>query len=185
VLSGVGLRLYRRNLNAERYGDSETKGVKNFFNSRFWPMTSGSSKLGYQLIPLLAGHAFLQRVVPNQFEGGSSNINLSYVSHAFARHPALSYAGFSTLLIVACFHITWGWAKWMGFTPDQATSMGPERELAKKRRWYTINGLAAGLTGLWMAGSFGVLAKGGAAGGWLGKLYDEMFAKVPLSQWWI
>ena len=179
------MRIYRRNLNAKRYGDPETKGVKNFFSSRFWPAVSGISKLGFQFLPLLAGHVFLQRAIPNQFEGGSSNINLSYVSHAFARHPVVSFAGFGALLAVGCFHITWGWAKWLGFTPDQVTNVGPERGLIRKRRWYTINGLAASLTGLWMAGSFGVVGKGGAASGWLGKLYDEMFSKIPLANLWL
>ncbi|KAF2487783.1 hypothetical protein BDY17DRAFT_289677 [Neohortaea acidophila] len=185
VLSSVAMRVYRRNLNAKRYGDSETKGAKNFFSARYWPAVSGISKLGFQFTILLAGHIYLQRAVPNDFPGGSSNINLSYVSHAFARHPAISFAGFTALLTVGCFHMTWGWAKWLGFTPDQVTTVGQERALVRKRRWYTVNGLAAGLTALWMAGSFGVVARAGAANGWLAKLYDEMFASIPLSRLWV
>lgn len=185
VVSGLAMRIYRRNLNAKRYGDSDTRGAKSFFNTRFWPAVSGISKLGFNLTPLLAGHIFIQRAIPDQFPGGSSNINLSYVSHAFARHPAVTFVGFAALLVVGCFHITWGWAKWLGWTPDQVTNMGPERGLIRKRRWYTINGLAAGVTALWMAGSFGVVARGGAASGWLAKQYDEMFRKIPILGLWL
>lgn len=186
VLSGLAIRLYRRNLNAKRYGDaSETKGVKGWFNSRFWPAISGTSKLGFQLIPLLVGHAFINRVIPSNHPGGSSNVNLSYVSHAFATHPAVSYAGFSLLITVGCFHISWGWAKWLGYTPNQVTSMGGERELAKKRRWYIINGVAAAVTGLWMAGAFGVIARGGKAVGWIARQYDEMYRSIPIVGRWM
>ena len=179
------MRIYRRNLNAKRYGDSESKRTKNFFGARFWPAVSGVSKLGFQFVPLLVGHIFINRGIPNQLPGGSSNINLSYVSHAFAKHPAISFAGFGALLTIGCLHITWGWAKWLGFTPDQVTDMGSEREMKKKRRWYLINGAATGVTALWMAGSFGVLARGGAATGWVARQYDEMYRKIPLVGQWM
>lgn len=179
------MRIYRRNLNAKRYGGTESKAGKNYLSSRFWPAISGISKLGFQLIPLLVGHVFLNRAIPNQFEGGSSNVNLSYISHGFAKHPAVSFAGFTLLLTVGCFHITWGWAKWLSFTPDQVTAVGEERQIQKKRRWYIINGLAAATTALWMAGSFGVIARGGAATGWVGKLYDEMYRRVPIVGKWL
>ena len=104
---------------------------------------------------------------------------------AFARHPVVSFAGFTALLTIGCFHITWGWAKWLGFTPDEVTSMDSERPLRKKRRWYIINTIAASLTGLWMAGSFGVIAKAGPASGWLAKQYDEMFRRVPIFGAWL
>ena len=179
------MRIYRRNLNAKRYGDSESTRTKNIFSARFWPAVSGISKLGIQFLPLLFGHIFINRAIPMDTPGGSSNINLSYVSHAFAKHPAISFSGFAALVTVGCFHITWGWAKWLGFTPDQTTEMGEERELAKKRRWYIINGVAASVAGLWFAGSFGVVARGGAASGWVAKQYDEMYRKVPLIGQWM
>ena len=185
VLSGIAMRIYRRNLNAKRYGDSDSKGAKSFFSGRFWPTISNMSLLGYQLIPLLAGHVFINRGIPQQFPGGSSNVNLSYVSHAFAKHPAISFAGFTILVTVGCFHITWGWAKWLGLTPDQTTEMGPDRALLKKRRWYIINGVAAAVAGLWFAGSFGVIARGGAAAGWVARQYDEMYSRIPLLGKWM
>ncbi|KAK3114684.1 hypothetical protein LTR53_006770 [Teratosphaeriaceae sp. CCFEE 6253] len=186
VISGIALRVVRRTLTARRYGDSGSReGKKSFFSSDFWPRVSGISKLGYPLVPLLAGHVFINRVIPQQFSGGQSNVNLSYVAHAFAKHPAVSYAGFSALIGVGVLHITWGWAKWLGYTPEQVTSQGSERELSQKRRWYIINALAAAVTGLWMAGAFGVIARAGLAPGYIGRIYDEMYRRVPILGKWL
>ena len=194
VLSGLAIRIYRRNLNARRYGDPDSRRlsyqkataaavVKN--ESAFWPAVSGISKLGFLLAPLLVGHVAINRAIPQQVEGGASNVNLSYVSHAFAKHPAISFTGFAALITIGCWHVTWGWAKWWGFTPEQTTELGSERNLAKKRRWYTINGIAAAVAGLWFAGSFGVVARGGAAAGWLGRQYDEMYRLIPIVGRWM
>ena len=182
--SGIALRLYRRNLNAQRYG-AETKAERRSYRSELWPRVSGTSKLGFLSVPLLFGHTFINRVIPAKFPGGSSNINLSYVSHAFAKHPAISFAGFAALIGVTVFHTTWGWAKWLGWTPDQSTQTGYEREISKKRRFYIINGIAAAVTALWMAGGFGVIGRGGEAGGWVGRQYNEMYSQIPLVGSWM
>lgn len=184
ISSGIALRLYRRNLNAKRYG-AETKAERRRFSTELWPRISGISKLGFLGVPLLLGHTFINRAIPAEFPGGSSNINLSYVSHAFAKHPAISFAGFAALIGVTVFHSTWGWAKWLGWTPDQSTQMGYEREISKKRRFYIVNGIAAAVTALWMAGGFGVIGRGGEAGGWVGKQYDEMYRQIPLVGQWM
>ncbi|CAK3823141.1 N2,N2-dimethylguanosine tRNA methyltransferase like [Lecanosticta acicola] len=186
VISGVAIRVLRRNQNAKRYGEARSKENKAAFLTRFWPKVSGTSKLGFLLTPLIVGHMAINRLIPKMYSaGGGSNVGLDYVSHAFARHPAISFAGFSALLAVGGFHITWGWAKWLGWTPDQVTEMGSRRELSKKRRWYIINGLSALVTGLWMAGSFGVIARGGAAPGWVGRQYDEMYRMIPIVGKWL
>ena len=188
IISGVGMRVYRRNLNARRYGSSshDKVGLRGFFSgSRFWPVVSGISKLGFIFTPLLLGHIILQRGIPADFPGGSSNINLSYVSHAFAKHPAISFFGFGALISVGVTHMTWGWAKWLGATPDQTTASGEDRALSKKRRWYVVNALAAAVIGLWMAGAFGVVARGGEAHGWLGRLYNEMYQSIPVVGKWL
>ena len=186
VISGVALRIVRRNLNAKRYGDLSSKeGKKSFLSSDFWPRVSGISKLGYPFLPLLIGHIFVNRAIPQQFAGGQSNVNLSYVSHAFAKHPIVSYAGFSALIGVGVWHITWGWAKWLGLTPEQTTASGGDRELWKKRRWYIINGLAAAVTGLWMAGGFGVIGRAGPAPGYIGRMYDQMYHRIPIVGRWM
>ncbi|EMC92864.1 hypothetical protein BAUCODRAFT_264308 [Baudoinia panamericana UAMH 10762] len=180
VISGVALRIVRRNINAQRYG-----GKTSFLSSQFWPKVSGISQLGYPFVWLLVGHIFINRAIPNQFPGGQSNVNLSYVSHAFAKHPVVSYAGFTALISIGVSHITWGWAKWLGWTPDQVTAQGGERQMYKKRRWYIINGITATVTGLWMAGGFGVVGKGGLAPGYIGRLYDQMYQRIPLVGQWM
>lgn len=186
VLSGVALRVVRRNLNARRYGATERQDKPSFLSAQFWPRVSGISKLGFALAPLVVGHVFINRAIPQQFAGGQSNVNLSYVSHAFAKHPIISYAGFSALIAIGAWHMTWGWAKWMGWTPEQVTvAAGGEREIAKKRRWYVLNGLAAAMTALWMAGGFAVVGRGGPAPGYIGKLYDEMYRRIPMVGRWM
>jgi hypothetical protein len=186
VISGVALRIVRRNLNAKRYGDPKNKADKpSFFSSDFWPKVSGISKLGFPLVWLLIGHVYLNRALPQQIPGGQSNVNLSYVSHAFAKHPVVSYAGFTALIGVGVWHITWGWAKWLGLTPEQVTSQGGDRALAKKRRWYTVNGIAALAAGLWMAGGFGVIGRAGLAPGYRGRIYDELYHRIPLLGRWM
>ncbi|KAK5118111.1 hypothetical protein LTR62_004158 [Meristemomyces frigidus] len=189
VFSGVAIRVIRRNLNAQRYGDvsggSRKEREKTFFSSEFWPKISGISQLGYPFLGLLAGHIFLNRVIPKGFPGGQSNVNLSYVSHAFARHPVVSYAGFTALIGVGVAHMTWGWAKWLGLTPDQSSAVNGEREVVRKRRWYLINGVAALVAGVWMAGGFGVIGRGGAARGWVGDLYDQMYRSIPVVGRWM
>ena len=186
IFSGLALRVVRRNLNATRYGDNEERAQKkSFFSGHFWPKVSGVSKLGYPFLPLLVGHMFINRAIPKQSAGGQSNVNLSYVSHAFARHPVVSYAGFAALISVGVLHMTWGWAKWLGLTPDQVTETGSDRQVMKDRRWYVINGIAAAVTGLWMAGSFGVIARAGEAPGYVGRIYNEMYSKVPVVGRWL
>ena len=182
--SGLALRIYRRNLNAQRYG-AETRADKKRFGAQYWPKVSGISKLGFAATWLVLGHTFINRAIPAKFPGGSSNINLSYVSHAFAKHPAISYAGFVALIAVTVSHATWGWAKWLGFTPDQVTDTGAERQLWKKRRWYVINGVAAAVAGLWMAGGIGVVGRGGEVPGWVGKEYNDMYRSIPVVGQWM
>ena len=91
----------------------------------------------------------------------------------------------AALLLAGCFHFVWGGAKWLGFTPDQVTVTGPTRQEQKKRRWLIINGVAAGVTALWMAGGFGIIGRGGPAVGWIARQYDEMYASIPLVGHWL
>ena len=177
--------MYRRNLHAKRYGDVESREKPSILSAKFWPAVSGASKLGYAFLPLLVGHVFVNRVIPKGSTGGSSNINLSYVSHAFARHPIISYVGFIALITVGVSHITWGWAKWLNLTPDHVSGMGPEGKMIRKRRRNVINGLSALIAGLWMAGGFGIIGRAGAAPGYVGRMYDQMYRKIPLIGSWM
>lgn len=82
--------------------------------------------------------------------------------------------------------MVWGWATWLGLSPDAVvTNDAARRGFARKRRWYRVNGLAAFVAGVWMAGGLGVIGRGGATGGWMGKAFDELYSKIPLVVKWM
>lgn len=100
-------------------------------------------------------------------------MGLGFVSHGFAKHPFIANTGYAALIAIGVGHFVWGIAQWNGFTP-----VGSDKKA--KRRWWTINGIAAGVMALWMAGGLGVVGRGGLSEGWLGKGYDALYAKIPL-----
>ena len=104
--------------------------------------------------------------------------------HGFARHPFVSFSGFAALVGVGAWHIAWGAAKWLGYTPNQVTDTESRRHLIKKRRWYSINAVSALLTGLWLAGGLGVVGRGGKTDGWIGREFDDLYNTVPLIGRW-
>lgn len=114
----------------------------------------------------------MNRLLPWIYEGGSSSIGLSFVSHGFAKHPFVSWSGYISLIGVATGHIVWGVARWQGWVP-----VGQDKK--SKRRWWLINGVAATLGLLWAAGGLGIVATGGRSDGWVGKGYDMLYSKVP------
>lgn len=77
------------------------------------------------------------------------------------------------LLGAAAGHMVWGWARWLGYL------VPVDKEREEKRRW-TINGVVAAVAGLWAAGGLGVVARGGAATGWVAKGFDELYSKIPV-----
>jgi len=176
VSSGIALRLFRRRQQVHRYG------AESFSERRRigWPRVSGTSWLGFALVPLVAGHAFLNRVLPLMYGGGSANVGLEYVSHLCARSPAVSFVGLSALVLAGAFHVTWGWAKWLAVSPDYVKATGAEGQLLRKKRWYLLNGTAAMIAVVWLAGGLGVIGRGGAAEGWLAKEYDTLLGRIPL-----
>ena len=180
MLSGVALRVYRRRQAAKRYGAEshrERKAIP-------WPRVSGTSALGFALVPLVGAHAVVNRILPLWQEGGNANIGLEYVSHGFARHRLLSFMVFVPLTALMSWHVVWGWAKWLGWNPEQVTQGGQEGDLRRKRRWYVINAISAGVAALWMAGGLGIVGRGGEAQGWLAKEYDGLFARIPVFGHW-
>lgn len=150
-----------------------------------WPPLSGTSALGYVLVPLVLSHQFVVRGLPLWWEGSSANSGLGYVAHGFARLPISSFVGYAALVGVGVLHFSWGAAKWMGLTPGQVTETGVERELGKKRRWYGVNGVAGFVMVVWLAGGLGVIGRGGAADGWLAGVYDALYRKIPFFGGWI
>ena len=186
VGAGLALRLHRRHQLAVRYGAAEDDQITERGRDRpWWPKLSGTAALGWALAPLVAGHALANRALPLWAHGGSSSIGLAFVSHAFARHRAVAAAGYAVLVGVASWHVVWGWARWLGWTPAQVVDRGVEGGWRRKQRWYAINGLSALLAGLWMAGGLGVVGQAGEAKGWLGREYDDLLTKIPVVGGWL
>lgn len=176
ISSGIALRFYRRRQALRRYGAETQRDRKTIP----WPAVSGTSLLGYMLIPLAGFHAWTTRILPLYMHGDNSLISLSYISHGFALHPFISFAGFTALIGVGAWHTTWGWARWLGLAPDQVTDMDSRRQMIKKRRWYGFNAVSALVAGLWLAGSLGIVGRGGKTTGWIGKEFDELYNSMPL-----
>ncbi|KAF2647263.1 hypothetical protein K491DRAFT_614870 [Lophiostoma macrostomum CBS 122681] len=174
--SGMALRFYRRRQALRRYG-AETHGDKRKIP---WPPLSGTSLLGYLLVPIAGFHVWSSRILPLYMHGDSSMISLSYISHGFSLHPFISFAGFSALIGIGAWHITWGWARWLGYAPNQITDTDSRRHLRRKRRWYIVNAVAAAVAGLWMGGGLGIVGRGGKTIGWIGREFDELYNSMPL-----
>ena len=121
----------------------------------------------------MLGHAFVNRLLPWVYEGGSSGVGLGFVSHGFAKHPIIAWSGYTALIGVGVGHFVWGVARWNHWVP-----VGSDKKA--KRRWWVINGIIFAITALWMAGGLGVVGLGGKAEGWVGKGYDELYSKIPL-----
>lgn len=179
--SGFALRLFRRRQETEMYG-AESYSQRRTMS---WPPVSGISKLGYLLIPLVAGHAFINRGIPLKEHGGSSSIGLSYVSHGFARFPVLSTLGYSALLGVGVWHVVWGWAKYLSLTPGYVSTSGEMGKAQRRRRWWAVNAVAAVVAGMWMTGGMGVVGRAGATTGWVGREYDELYRSIPILGHWL
>ncbi|KAK6070839.1 hypothetical protein SCUP515_08240 [Seiridium cupressi] len=195
VLSGLALRLIRRSQNLKRYGGatpemyalhrsktSVNTSIDTWRNGlRIWPVISNVSISGYLLILPLAAHVFINRVLPLIAEGDSSNIGLEYVSHGFARHGLQPWIAYTLLLTAGAGHMVWGWAKWLGVAPPmnwRKTTVDKALRKRRSRTWWGINALATLVAGLWAAGGLGVVARAGAADGWIGKVYDGIYARA-------
>ncbi|KAK4102364.1 DUF1691-domain-containing protein [Parathielavia hyrcaniae] len=204
VGAGVALRLLRRSHNLRRYyGDnhphhhrqdptnpSPTTPLKsNQGGYSGWPTLSTISASGYMFAAVLAAHVFMNRGLPLWVEGDSANVGLAFVAHGFARHGAVSWLAYGVLLGAGCGHMVWGWARWLGLAQG-AGWWGPERHTGnaavdraarrgRRRRLMVINAVATAVAALWAAGGLGVVARGGQTVGWVGKLYDGLYDKVP------
>ncbi|KAG6107109.1 hypothetical protein E4U31_000304 [Claviceps sp. LM219 group G6] len=198
--SGIALRLLRRWQNMQRYGgrtpglhalqqlrESLSGTVNGSGAVRLWPVMSYISLSGYAFTACYAAHVFMNRVLPLAVEGDSSNIGLAYVAHGFARHPLTSYVAYLALLGTASGHMVWGMAKWLGWAPSTNSWRGKEGVVADKKtrrtrrlRWFGVHGVSVGVAALWAVGGLGVVARGGLAEGWVGKVYDGLFGHVGL-----
>ncbi|KAI9163715.1 hypothetical protein HJFPF1_05337 [Paramyrothecium foliicola] len=200
VGSGIALRLLRRQQNLRRYGgatpsvfarrsahgDDEGRTLaRNSWSP--WPPLSYISASGYAFSVFYASHFVVNRVLPRLVDGDSSNIGLAYVAHGFAKHPLVSWPAYIGLLAIGSSHMVWGAAKWLGIAPSTRGWQGGDNVVLDKktrkqrrRKWLSVHGVAAVVTALWAVGGLGVVARGGAADGWVGKLYDDLFARIGL-----
>lgn len=179
IASGIALRFYRRHQALKRYGAETHRDRK----SIPWPAMTKTTLLGYALVPMAAFHVWTTRILPIYMHGDNSMISLSYISHGFALHPLLSFGGFTALVGIGTWHTVWGWAKWLALSPSHVSPTESRTNLIKKRRWYAINAISALLTGVWLAGALGVVARGGKTGNWIGREFDELYNAMPMIQW--
>lgn len=203
--SGIALRLIRRRENVRRYGGAtpamyalhQSRKMEDSMSSLRsnpssgswspWPQLSWISASGYAFSLFFGAHMFLNRVLPKAVDGDSSNIGLAYVAHGFARHPVVSWAAYIGLIGVASGHMIWGSAKWLGLSPSTDGWYGRSSVLVDKttrrqrrRKWVAVQGMVVGMIAAWAIGGLGVVARGGPADGWVGKLYDDLYSRVGL-----
>lgn len=156
---------------------------------RLWPQLSYISISGYVFTLFYGAHVFMNRLLPLAVEGDSSNIGLAYVAHGFARHPAVAWTAYLGLISVACGHMVWGVAKWFGLAPStsgcgwrgkESVVIEKNTKRQRRRKWLGVHGVSLAVAALWAVGGLGVVARGGLADGWVGKVYDDLFGTVGM-----
>ena len=199
VGAGIALRCLRESRRARRYGTgSESRYWKG--GVRLWKTPSVQARLGYSLAPLLGIHVLVNRVVPIYVDGGSSSVGLGYVAHGFARAPWLMTSYYVVLVGVGVWHVVGGWAWWTGWKREEGSvdrhhdhgptsganggylgsAAGSEAYRRRRRVRWTITGIAAAGTVLWLAGGLGVVGRGGWGAGWEAKGWEKIYSQVPL-----
>ncbi|KAK9478766.1 ATP synthase E chain-domain-containing protein [Lipomyces japonicus] len=113
VAAGAGLRLVRPRA-----------------RQRFQPRSrrlhfSAVAATGYALLPLLAGHVAITRLVPLAVDHDSAAVNLAYVARGFRSHRALSWVAYAGLVSLASFHVVYGGARWLTLPGLVAAHGGP------------------------------------------------------------
>lgn len=191
VGSGIALRLVRWQQNRRRYGRSTSsmyalhKSRDDPRHVRIWPTFSYISASGYAFTVFYSAHAFMNRILPLVADGDSSNIGLAYVAHGFARHPVLARIAYLGLITIGSGHMVWGMAKWLGYAPSmrdwtQSEKLAENKKLRsqRQRHWLSIQGVALAAVAAWCVGGMAVVSRGGLQDGWVGAVYDELFALV-------
>ncbi|KAL9109977.1 MAG: hypothetical protein Q9227_005500 [Pyrenula ochraceoflavens] len=181
AFSGILLRIYRRRQNARRHGASTHKERQKIP----WPTLSLQSKLGYVFWPMLAGHIFVNRMLPLKYEGGSSGVGLRYVAHGFAKHPLIANAGYAVFVAAGVWHIIGGMTKWLKVSPEYIVEGGDYGVRKRRKRRRVISGVTLATYITWMAGGLGVVGRGGTSNGWEAKSWDELYRRIPLVGPWL
>ncbi|KAK6532212.1 hypothetical protein TWF281_006406 [Arthrobotrys megalospora] len=157
VLSGVALRAIRR---AKRY--------KNHGQVIWLKDLNLLQVSGYLLMPVVAAHVGITRVLPFLKDGGSESIGIGFLGHGFVRLRYLSWLIYPTLVTIGAFHVSQGWARWWSY---------PKRW----KSWMAC--LIAAVSGVWL-GSVIRISRIGRAVGHLGRHYDELY-NVILNFGWV
>ncbi|KAI5794438.1 hypothetical protein DFH27DRAFT_484868, partial [Peziza echinospora] len=154
ILSGLALRIRRHRLATKRYG-----GPPKFWSRKNF---TGTAIAGWILLPAVALHAVVLRVVPWWVDGDSGEVGLEYVAHGFSHGGRLgkwlSSAYYIGFVGIASYHVVHGFAKYF--------------RIRSKRR---LNIVAALISTAWLSGLFAVIVRAGASVGYLGKKYDQYY----------
>ncbi|KAK6347740.1 hypothetical protein TWF718_005572 [Orbilia javanica] len=156
VLSGVALRVIRR-----------AKYHKNHGQLIWLKDLNTLQGAGYLLIPTVAIHFGIVRLLPFFRDGGSESIGIGFLGHGFVRLRYISWLTYPALAAIGTFHVVQGWARWRGY---------PKRW--KRQTACTI----AAVSGVWLA-SVVRISKIGRAVGHLGRHYDELYNAIINFSW--
>ncbi|KAK9468977.1 hypothetical protein V1512DRAFT_202358 [Lipomyces arxii] len=99
VVSGVMLRVYKI------YRD------RKWYSHRL--KLSRVAFSGYLLLPFVASHFVVTRLIPLVTEGDSSLVSLRYIAHGFARSSAVSWGFYLLFVSGTAYHVGYGWARWL------------------------------------------------------------------------
>lgn len=201
VVAGLGLRNLRASRRARLYG-AETRLQR--YKVQLWPRMSLQARLGYVLVPLLGAHVLINRVTPLLVDGDSSAIGLGYIAHGFARSPLTSNLYYSVFVAAGVWHIVGGWASWMGWPVTTVRGQwrrrrnhssleghlnekawSEQRSQRRNKSKWIVYGVATAGTVFWLAGSLGIVGRGGAGTAWEAKNWNQIYSQVPLISKWL
>lgn len=129
---------------------------------------------------MFAAHVITMRITPQKVEGSSSGVGLQYFAHGIAHDPIVGNIAYATLLSVASWHIVTGAAKFLRVSKEYITEGGESGRLRKKWRGWIINGVAATVAAVWIAGGLGVVGRAGKGVGWEASNWDKIYKAIPL-----
>ncbi|OCT51001.1 hypothetical protein CLCR_08880 [Cladophialophora carrionii] len=176
VVSGVALRVYRRRITARRHGAETRKQRREIA----WPKLSLTSLAGYALYPMFVLHVLSMRVTPRRVDGSSASVGLRYFAHGISAHPALGLAAHALLICTASYHFVSGAARFMRLSSEYVVGGGEDGRVKRKWRGRIINGVAALMAGIWIAGGLGVVGTSGPGVGWEASHWNAIYKEVPL-----
>ncbi|EXJ69079.1 uncharacterized protein A1O5_08014 [Cladophialophora psammophila CBS 110553] len=180
VASGIALRLYRRSIAARRHG-AETLSQRRKMKSKIpWPKLSLTSAAGYALYPMFIAHVLSMRIIPKKVDGSSASVGLRYFAHGIAQDPYIGMAGYTLFVGFASYHVVSGAAKFLRLSADYIIGGGEDGRIRRIWRRRIVNGVAATMASLWIAGGLGVVGTAGRGIGWEASHWDKIYRAVPV-----